>query len=85
MINVVKHAMQEGEAVFYKRSVLELESRHHFAMRDAIPLQEDFKGLLKAFRFLVTMFETRLTTVAQIAVFRPATCANTSAKDSPVR
>lgn len=85
MINVVKHPMQEGEAMFYKRSVLELESRHDFAMRDAIPLQEDFKGLLKAFPFLLTMFETRLTTVAQIAVFRPASCADTGANDSPVR
>ena len=63
--------MQEGEAIFFRRSVLELESRHDFAMQDAIPSIEEFKGLLKAFPSLDAIVRERLTTVAQMAVLRP--------------
>ncbi|CAN0206293.1 unnamed protein product, partial [Laminaria digitata] len=63
---------QEGEAIFFRRSKLELESRHDFAMQDAIPLMKEFKGLLKAFPPLATIVRERLTTVAQVAVLRPA-------------
>ena len=52
--------------------MLELESRHDFAMQDAIPAMEEFKGLLKAFPPLATIVRERLTTVAQVAVLRPA-------------
>lgn len=40
-------------------------------MRDAIPALEEFRGLLEAFPLLSAIVEERLTTVAQIAVFRP--------------
>ncbi|CAN0047140.1 unnamed protein product [Ectocarpus sp. 13 AM-2016] len=63
---------QEGEAIFYRSSVLTLESRHDFSMKDAIPAQEDFRGLLEAFPTLSAIVGERLTTVAQVAVFRPA-------------
>ncbi|CAN0484431.1 unnamed protein product, partial [Hapterophycus canaliculatus] len=61
---------QEGEAIFYRSSALTLESRHDFSMKDAIPALEDFRALLKAFPSLKTIVEERLTTVAQVAVFR---------------
>lgn len=41
-------------------------------MRDAIPLMGEFKGLLKAFPSLATIVREHLTTVAQVAVLRPA-------------
>lgn len=41
-------------------------------MKDAIPAQEEFRGLLEAFPTLSAIVEERLTTVAQVAVFRPA-------------
>lgn len=41
-------------------------------MRDAIPALAEFKGLLKAFPFLEAIVKERLTTVAQVAVLRPA-------------
>lgn len=62
---------QEGEAIFYRSSALTLESTHDFSMRDAIPALEEFRGLLEAFPHVSTIVEERLTTVAQIAVFRP--------------
>lgn len=62
---------QEGEAIFYRTSVLALESKHDFCMKDAIPAQEEFRGLLEAFPTLSAIVEERLTTVAQVAVFRP--------------
>lgn len=40
-------------------------------MRDAIPALEEFHDLLEAFPLLSTIVKERLTTVAQIAVFRP--------------
>ncbi|CAN0308724.1 unnamed protein product, partial [Ectocarpus sp. 4 AP-2014] len=61
---------QEGEAIFYRSSALTLESRHDFCMKDAIPAQEDFRGLLEAFPTLSAIVDERLTTVAQVAVFR---------------
>lgn len=64
--------LQEGEALFYRSSALALESSHDFTMSDAIPRLEEFKGLLKAFPFLLTIVEERLTTVAQVAVLRPS-------------
>ncbi|CAM9309857.1 unnamed protein product [Pylaiella littoralis] len=63
---------QEGEAIFYRRSVLTLESSHDFSMKDAIPALEEFRGLLEAFPVLSTIVEEHLTTVAQVAVFRPS-------------
>lgn len=41
-------------------------------MKDAIPALEEFRDLLKAFPSLKTIVEKRLTTVAQVAVFRPS-------------
>lgn len=64
-------ALQEGEAIFYRSSALTLEARHDFSMKDAIPAMEEFRGLLEAFPLLKAIVEERLTTVAQIAVFRP--------------
>ncbi|CAN0201768.1 unnamed protein product, partial [Scytosiphon promiscuus] len=63
---------QEGEAIFYRSSTLTLESRHDFTMKDAIPALQEFRDLLKAFPSLKTIVEERLTTVAQVAVFRPS-------------
>ena len=56
-------------------------------MRDVIPSLEEFKGLLKASPSLSAMFEDRLTTVAQVAVFRPTRIADAGAhtEDSTVR
>lgn len=41
-------------------------------MQDAIPLMGEFKGLLEGFPSLATIVRERLTTVAQVAVLRPA-------------
>eukprot|EP00903_Cladosiphon_okamuranus_P010394 g9832.t1 len=70
-------AGQEGEAIFYRSSVLTLEARHDFSMKDAIPAMEEFRGMLKAFPLLKAIVEERLTTVAQIAVFRPTSPTGT--------
>lgn len=67
--------MQEGEAIFFRKSALELESSHDFAMRDAIPQVTDLKDLLKAFPSVVGIVADRLTTVAQVAVLRPTAAA----------
>ncbi len=71
-------AKQEGEAIFYRSSALELESRHDFPMRDAIPALEEFRGLLEAFPHLSTIVRERLTTVAQVAVFLPSSSVSSA-------
>lgn len=62
---------QEGEALFFRKSLLTLESRHDFTMRDAILELPEFREVLEAFPSLDEIIKDRLTTVAQVTVLRP--------------